>query len=324
MSDYRILFAGSAPTVTRSVRRALVSAGHDLSCSGPDRETLSRRFDESFDMLVVDADMADIDALLWTINSFKKTSPDGAVLVLSSELGDREIVEQIASAGLNNLVGKHVGLSATRDHIDEAELIATVDKLLRRDVFGIDKYLPPRACVHPHVVGRSDERGEVLAQLESFLGDIDCYRSIQPIILTVADELLMNAVFSAPVDENGRAKYQELERRTAFTLAPNELVDFQYACDGRSVVVSVSDRFGSLDRDLLIGYLGSGFLGEKATVRQSSGGAGIGLYMIAHSITQLVFNIEKNVRTEVIATFYIRSGLRAFRESGQSLNLFVI
>lgn len=323
MTELRICFVGSAP-VTRSVRRSLAAAGHDITCSAFDRAALKRRFAEPIDMLIADADVADLDSLMWMIDTFKTERPSGVVLLLSSELGNQPIVDQLISSKLNNLVGKHGAVTASRDMIDEAELIATVDKLLRRDIFGLDKYLPPRVRIYTHTVTRSDERSRALSELESFLRAIDCYRSIEPMILTVADELLMNAVFSAPRDAENKPKYEERERHERFALEPTEYVEFRYACDGRSVLVSVSDQFGSIDRDALVGYLGSGFLGQKATVRETKGGAGIGLYMIAHSITQLVFNIHKRVRTEVIATFYIRSGLRAFRESGQSLNLFIV
>jgi hypothetical protein len=65
-------------------------------------------------------------------------------------------------------------------------------------------------------------------------------------------------------------------------------------------------------------------MGDVAEVEYKKGGAGLGLYMVVHSITQLVFNIQANNATEVIAAFYVRSGLRAFRSSGLSLNLFLL
>ena len=324
MPQSRILFTGHSPTVTRAVKRALASAGHEVVGCPFERSALARLVAEPFDLFVADADIDDLDSLFWALDLFKNEHPAGLILLLSSELGNEEIIDQLVSARIHNLIGKHVGLAASRDCIDEAELIATVDKLLRSDIFGIDRYLPPRVCVHSHRLERSTQRQEMLEELGAFLSKIDCYRSIEPMILTVADELLMNAVFSAPRDARGNPKYELVERNRDFVLQDNEHVDFRYACDGRSVFVSVADQFGSLEWESLVGYLGSGFLKEKATLREGGGGAGIGLYMIAHSITQLVFNIHKNVRTEVIASFYVRSGLRAFRESGQSLNLFVL
>ena len=71
-------------------------------------------------------------------------------------------------------------------------------------------------------------------------------------------------------------------------------------------------------------YPNRGLMTEKKEVEYKTGGAGLGLYMVVHSISQLVFNIEPGKRTEVIAVFYIRSGLRALRSSGQSLNLFIL
>ena len=59
-------------------------------------------------------------------------------------------------------------------------------------------------------------------------------------------------------------------------------------------------------------------------MEDKDGGAGLGLFMVLNSITQLTFNIEQGKRTEAIASFYIRSGARAFKSSGRSLNLFMV
>jgi hypothetical protein len=89
--------------------------------------------------------------------------------------------------------------------------------------------------------------------------------------------------------------------------------------------MSVNDSFGALDRKMLLGYIGSSLRNEKGQVSTKSegGGAGLGLHLVVNSITQLVFNVDVGKRTEVIASFFIRNGIRGFRASGQSLNLFM-
>jgi hypothetical protein len=163
----------------------------------------------------------------------------------------------------------------------------------------------------------------VISELEDFLDEIDCYGAIKNAVLLVADELIMNAIFNAPRDESGQPKYTH-RHRDRLELEPHERVFFRFACDGRNVALSVSDQFGSLDREVIVKYLERCFSGGPAEMEEKRAGAGLGLYMVFNSITQLTFNIHSDVSTEVIALFYVRSGARAFKASGRSLNIFVL
>jgi hypothetical protein len=200
----------------------------------------------------------------------------------------------------------------------------TCEKLISGDIFGLERYLSLRELdIREHVLDHAGKRQDVIERFDSFLEAIDCYKGLRAVILTVADELLMNAIFSAPRDAEGRPKYDHRERSDRFPLEPHEAVTFRFGCDGRNVVMSVADRFGSLDRDLLLEYLGSGLRQEKGKVAMKSSSAGLGLHLVINSITQLVFNVEVGKKTEVIASFFVRNGIRGFRASGQSLNLFI-
>ncbi len=321
MKNNRILLIGGVRGITRAVKRSLVSSGYEVVTCALARTALEHHLDTKLEMIVIDAD-GDFDELCWALERITADLPDVIVLIVSGELGNRRIVDQILDRGLNHVIAKHGGIAASQDFIDETEMIATVHKLLDRDIFGIEKYLPARGVrVHSRTLLRSDEREGVLDELGGFLTSIECYQSVQPMILTVADELMMNAIFSAPRDAEGNAKYDHLNRKEIVALQPSERVELRYACDGRNVLLSVSDPFGSLDRETIVRYV------EKPFARMASpakGGASLGLYMVSHAITQLVFNIHTGVRTEVIAAFYIRSGLRGLRISGQSLNLFIV
>ena len=233
-------------------------------------------------------------------------------------------VPQLLGQGLNNLIARHGGLTATQELVDEQELIVTCQKLLTQDIFGLEKYLATwGVCVHETNITSTDSKAQAMEELEAFLEHIDCHGTIIPAISLVADELLMNAIFNAPI-EGGVRKYSTIDRSHPLVLGPAEQVRFRYACDGKYVAVSVSDNFGSLDREVVIRYLEQAFIGKRAQIEQKQGGAGIGLYLVFNSITQLVFNIEEDQQTEVIAMFYIRSGARTFRTSGRSLNLFFL
>lgn len=316
--------AGGVRMTSRALRRALVSAGHDVRVSGLDQESFEACADVPKDMLVVDTDGQSPEAVRWALEHFRRSSPCSPVLFISRRLGDKNLVEWLRASDLDNLVGKHGGLTASEDFIDETEVMATAHKLLEKDIFGLEKYLPQYAHIHEVTIDHSRGRFDALDALRGFLDEIDCYRTVQPMIVTVADELLTNAIFNAPVDSSGTPKYRNLDRRDSFALPDDERVTFRYACDGQSVVLSVNDQFGTLTRETVVSALGRGLLGERADVAMIGSGANVGLYMLAHSITQLIFNVKSGSRTEVIGSFYVRKGLRGFRVAGQSLNLFFV
>lgn len=309
--------------LVRSVTRALVSGGARVHTCGLAADQLESELRERRDLIVVDADH-DTFGLSTAVHEIVLHGPDRKVLVLCRELSG-PIADLILDGNLDHVIAKHGGVAIARDLIDETELLVTCGKLISGDIFGLERYLPlPEIDIREHPIDHSGKRPEVIDCLDSFLEAIDCYRSLRAVILTVADELLMNAIFSAPRDERGGAKYALRDRSARFQLEPNELVTFRYGCDGRNVVLSVADRFGALDRRLLLEYLGAGLRHQKGRVSTTSiSSAGLGLHLVINSITQLVFNVEVGKRTEAIAGFFVRNGIRGFRASGQSLNLFI-
>jgi hypothetical protein len=85
----------------------------------------------------------------------------------------------------------------------------------------------------------------------------------------------------------------------------------------------VRDNFGMLAKKTLHNYVGRGFDSAQLTPETKPGGAGLGLTMSLRSIHQLIFNIQDQVRTEVIAGWYLRvNSAGEFRQVGKSLNVF--
>lgn len=324
MDSKRILVVTGSRNVQRSVARALASTGNRTSATGWQRDAIQRRLADGVDMCIVDAD-ADVDQLGWLLERLYEDHPSTISLLISRDYSSPALRDILGRYGLNHLIAKHGGVSASTEIIDEAELIVTCEKLFRRSIFGLDKYLSTWAVqLHEHVVRSTAQKAEAMDALEQFLEQIDCYGAIRPAVNLVADELLMNAIYNAPRDRDGEPRYAGRDRKLPLELDPGEEVVFCYGCDGKNIAMSIRDAFGSLDRELIIKYLERCFAGEKAVMESKAAGAGLGLYMVFNSITQLTFNIEQGVATEVIASFYARRGTRGLRNSGRSLNIFLL
>jgi hypothetical protein len=276
------------------------------------------------DLIILDCDNTDpkvMDAVLAGISRSRHPAP---VIILSVGSDKGPLIELIQRYDIGNLVAKHGAIRAVFPVLDERELLVTCNKVFQRDIFGIDKYVASWGVVLHHTVitGMAD-KVPFLNQFETYLTELDCPQSVVPSIVTVAEELILNAVVHAPRHENGEPKYEEIGPYPELMLEPHEYVDVSYGCDGQRLMLSVTDNFGRLNKDTLYNYLARGFDQTQMEAESKPGGAGLGLSLSFRSIHQLIFNIQESLRTEVIAGWYLRvSTASEFRQVGKSLNLF--
>lgn len=309
----------------RQVSRALYSGGAELRflerpadlegfVSSPDRPAL----------LILDADSVDAAGVDTALQLARKGATSIPVIILSLGADKGALMHLLSSYDIGNLVAKHGAVRAVFPVLDERELLVTCQKVLRRDIFGIDKYLGSWGiAVHRASLAGMTDKYRVLSEFEAYLTDLACPPAVVPDMLTVADELMINAIIHAPRNPDGTPRYEHLEPSADFVVAPEDAAEVAYACDGQRLMFAVADRFGALNRNTLQNYVTRGFSGQKVSVESKASGAGIGLTMSLRRIHQLVFNIQESVRTEVIAGWYMRvENATEFRQVSKSLNVF--
>lgn len=203
---------------------------------------------------------------------------------------------------------------------DDDEFISSATKALRGEVFGLQKYFPWGVTQFSMRVSNHEEKGraiEVLSQYSSLAG---CRGAVRDRIQLVCDELLMNALYHAPTDENGNEKYAKMSQKELAQLPNVSTVQVQYTCSGRYFGVSVRDSGGSLTRKKLLDYLLKARSGAK--IENKTSGAGLGLVSVLKSVSKLVFNIEPGSSTEVVALFDMELFAKG-KMGARSLHLFV-
>lgn len=134
------------------------------------------------------------------------------------------------------------------------------------------------------------------------------------VIANAVDELIMNAIFTAPVDEMGRRTYDQTPRDTELDLENKHAVEVTVAFDGSQVGVSVLDNFGAIDKEKLVFHLSTVYTDESYKVRTSTTSAGIGLATTFRGGGSLVFVCEKNSKTEVAVIFERFDNYREFKD----------
>jgi anti-sigma regulatory factor (Ser/Thr protein kinase) len=290
---------------TRQVLRAIYSCGNECAAARTVEALLAHAESSPIALFIIDVDEPAPARV--AIDWIRAHRPDVPVLLLSVSPDKRALFDLLAAHGLNNLVAKHGAIRAAFPVLNEHELLVTTQKLLTADIFGIDKYISGWGIrQHRHVMTNSGQKYAILDAFRRFMTNLGCRAGLVGPVATVVDELLMNAVFHAPTTPDGERKYEHLDRDRSFDLLPTETVELTFACDGRTLMFAVNDQFGSLDRSTIMRYMERS-LAAQIEVESKENGAGLGLPMAFRSVHQMVFNVRRNRRTEVIGGLYLAS-----------------
>jgi hypothetical protein len=218
---------------------------------------------------------------------------------------------------LRNLIAKN------DEPLDPDELIITAEKILRGDLFGLEKYL--LWGIEPYCVSIRDSADKRLyiEEVGRYAAQLGCNERTVEMIETVVDELTTNAIFNAPRTETGEPRYAKRSRRERVVLEDHEVAELQFACDGDYIAISQLDPFGSLTQDTIVSYLNRCLVRGPEQFSDNTGGAGIGLFRIFHSLSKFIVNIDPGRKTEVLALIDLRLSMRRFRQATKSFHIFV-
>lgn len=193
-------------------------------------------------------------------------------------------------------------------------IISTVNKLANDDIFGLEKYLTWGVEVQTSKIVGSRERELLKREMVAYFAMVGLRQSLIDRALLVAEEVLMNAIYDAPVKPDGTSRYNHLPRTEHFKMPENEQGLFRYACDGMVAAISVTDPFGTLQSKTLFYYLEKRYKGDEINSDPTKGGAGRGLHQIVETSDLTVFNVKVGVSTEVIALFNLDSSTNPTRQ----------
>ncbi len=219
-------------------------------------------------------------------------------LVLMQAPDPDDLASLLEGGVLSYLLGNPMPLLAE-------ELSITIHKLLRGDIFGLEKYLAWGTDVRSHELRESGDRRRLI----DVIGEDVRRAGLGPragAAGLIADELLSNAVFNAPVDDSGSHPHVSDDRSGSRPLANRDRVALRYACDARYLAIEVDDHYGSLGRRNILRCLTKATGRTRDKVSMSTRGAGIGLATVYGNSNHLVFNVDPGRRTQVIALIDVR------------------
>lgn len=190
----------------------------------------------------------------------------------------------------------------------------TARKLRTGDIFGIEQYLPDGAEVRCERIRDFEGRRRALDTVLAFAEQTRMRRPVRMAIGSVCEELLMNALYDAPVDGAGRQLFADLDPHDRTRTPSPQPVSIRYAATEHAFAVAVRDRFGRLAKNTIRSYIEK-CLTSPSQLDRKTYGAGLGLYLVANAAASYVVNVAFGIATEVVCTFD-RSAKAPLRQVG--------
>jgi hypothetical protein len=201
-----------------------------------------------------------------------------------------------------------------QDHEEAAKFYGRYLKAARNGSRSdLENFLGPRGGVQEVQLEHSDQKQEAAEEVRQYLIQGKVPSRISNIIANSVDELLMNGIFDAPVDEFGKHIYTSTERSQSRALTPRELTRMKIGFDGFYAGVTVTDQWGSIDRGRLLNHVSINYRDSDYTVKQGQAGAGLGLATIFQGGASLIYSCVPGKETRVTLLYRTYDNYRAFK-----------
>ena len=169
------------------------------------------------------------------------------------------------------------------------------------------------------------ERDTAVAGVEQYATAAGAGARLAERLGLLTHELLMNAMYDAPVDPAGRLLFAQ-DRKADVLLADAQAPQLRLGFDGQVAGLEVTDPFGRLERRHVLGSILRGLQGgrdgEAQLLDTSYGGAGLGLFRVYEAATVVVVDCKPGVSTRVTVLLDLDAPPRAARSLPASLHLF--
>ncbi|NRA67616.1 MAG: CBS domain-containing protein [Pseudobacteriovorax sp.] len=233
-----ILFCVPNSKSQRMAKVALSSTGAEIDFTADYEKAKVLVYEKKFDLVIVDKDTIKLAALA------RERDPQTKIIMLTFDSPETYIPLLGPYPYINNIVS----LSHADHKFSIKGILSTVRKTTTSDIFGIEKYLELGSQINQEPICSSDQRLIVIKKMKTFFSELGLTKSLISRIAMVAEELLLNAIYDAPISSSGEPLYNNLDRRVQVTLRPHEQGTFHYGCDGSYVGIAATDPFGSIKK----------------------------------------------------------------------------
>jgi hypothetical protein len=285
--------------VIRRIARVLGCAGFEVKTfEEPDKvEPLTL---EGAALVMADAFDADL------VMKWLRAYPRMKAALYSGESVDRLLGKALEEPRLVALVGRASFDASPR----EDDLLHIARRTLTTESAPFDAHLAWGAAGFAYSLTDGKGRDHAVQETIAFASRLGAPKRVGEMLGEVAHELIMNALYDAPVDSFGRPRFAH-DRKAEIALGPEDAAEYRCGSDGVRIAVEVLDHFGRLERRHVFGGLVRAL--KSGQMDTAGGGAGLGMLVSYRSTTALFYDVERNLRTRVTGLFDLDLNLREFR-----------
>ncbi|MDH5720514.1 MAG: response regulator [Spirochaetia bacterium] len=270
-----------------------------------------------YDLVISDINLSDKSGLELVKIIKKKNLKTKIALITSYDIND--YIEFIKNEEIDQVMTKHSNLSLH-------DIFVMAYKSITQDIFGIEKYFNDIKIYFPPEMKRTiePENKEVYSVIIRSMNDKIMWterickilkdKKKIPISLSklVLDEITANAMIRAPRHKDGSYKYQEIIEESD-KLIPHENIVLQdedafilqYGFYNDWIILVCQDPHGSLSKKEILYrlYRHTALCSETGLPKGLSDTHGRGIFLLREHLTQVIFNIQKDKKTEVICLY---------------------
>ncbi len=189
-----------------------------------------------------------------------------------------------------------------------------VKSTLQERAFGLQNMLKEGTKVQNIKLAKSTMKQDAVEAVRNYLLSAKFSSRIATQIANAVDELLMNSIYDAPVDEMGKQIHVSVARNTPIDLTGQHAVEMNIAYDGGYVAITAVDHYGSLDKARMLSFISKIYTNDEYKVKTSVAGAGIGLATVFRMGGSFFFVSESRTRTEVSVFFRKTASFKEFKD----------
>jgi hypothetical protein len=282
--------------------------------------------------VLVDLDVDPNEPACKLVAEAQRAYPKVPIMAVAGIDARARMIDALCEADVSHVLPKRGALTLPRGGVpvlgslegpDEHDLFAAVRRLLvGPESPGVTPYLLAGAPVHEVQIRSTEDKDAALNQIVGFAESMELGGEKLRRVELATEELLMNALYDAPVGKSGQPRNAHLDRRLSVALGHDETVMLRYGCDGQNLAVAVQDGFGSLTKEAVTERLKKV---AEGVPKPSPGvaGAGLGLVMTYAVANQLIFSITPGRLTEVTAVLRVAGTNRSAQERGTAVHFYV-